>query len=198
MESAGAMAGTAGLSGFEAGRGRAVGSVMPKVMLGLLCLVGLCLMAAGVAAASVQGNLGASSLAPEVDDEGPSASELKREAGNAGRPMVTFTGFHVFADGSARIWVRLTRGVPVEERAAKGTVTYVLRGARVPGRNNKNPLLTSYFASSVMSARLIPTKHDTELVITLKEAVSPKHRVVERPDGTASVQVDLPAPAAAK
>lgn len=110
------------------------------------------------------------------------------------RSQVTFTGFHVFEDGSSRIWVRLTQAVNVDEKRSKGKVTYVLRGARVPGRNNKNPLITTYFDSAVMNARLIPTKHDAELVVTLKQEVDPKHRVVTRPDGTSSVQIDFPPP----
>jgi hypothetical protein len=44
---------------------------------------------------------------------------------------------------------------------------------------------------------LLATKHDAELVITLKQDVAPKHRVVSRPDGTISVQIDFPAPSAA-
>jgi len=112
------------------------------------------------------------------------------------RPSVTFTGFHQFADGSSRIWVRLTKAVSVEERPGKEKVVFVLKGAKVPGRNNKNALITSYFTSSVMSARLVPSKHDAELVVTLKQPVNPKHRVVMRPDGTTSVQIDFPAPSA--
>jgi hypothetical protein len=117
-----------------------------------------------------------------------------KKAEKVPRPQVTFTGFHVFADGSSRIWVRLTRAVNVEEHASKGKVTFVLKGAKVPGRNNKNPLITSHFSSSVMSARLLATKHDAELVINLKQDVAPKHRVVARPDGSTSVQIDFPAP----
>jgi hypothetical protein len=120
-----------------------------------------------------------------------------KKAEKVPRPQVTFTGFHVFADGSSRIWVRLTKAVNVEEHASKGKVIFVLKGAKVPGRNNKNPLITSHFASSVMSARLLATKHDAELVINLKQDVAPKHRVVSRPDGTTSVQIDFPAPSAA-
>jgi hypothetical protein len=103
----------------------------------------------------------------------------------------------VFANGSSRIWVKLTSPVVVDVRQAKGAVTFVLRGAKVPSKNDKNPLLTSDFSSPVMSARLVPTKTDAELVVALRENVTPKHRVVKRPDGTVSVQVDFPAPSAA-
>ncbi|HEX2882685.1 MAG TPA: hypothetical protein VHO25_24365, partial [Polyangiaceae bacterium] len=133
-------------------------------------------------------------LAPGAIELAQAAPAKKAE--KVPRPQVTFTGFHEFQDGSARIWVRLTKAVNVEEHAAKGKVTFVLKGAKVPGRNNKNPLITSHFTSSVMSARLHATKHDAELVITLKQDVAPKHRVVSRPDGTISVQIDFPAPVA--
>jgi hypothetical protein len=124
----------------------------------------------------------------------PAQAKATKKADKVTRPQVTFTGFHVFDDGSSRIWVRLTKAVTVEEHATRGKVTFVLKGAQVPGRNNKNPLITSHFSSSVMSARLLANKHDTELVINLKRAVIPKHRVVARPDGTTSVQIDFPAP----
>lgn len=122
------------------------------------------------------------------------AKSTAKKADKVPRPQVTFTGFHVFDDGSSRIWVRLTRAVNVEEHATRGKVTFVLKGAEVPGRNNKNPLITSHFTSSVMSARLVANKHDAELVINLKRAVIPKHRVVSRPDGTTSLQIDFPVP----
>jgi hypothetical protein len=136
-------------------------------------------------------------LLPGAIDSAHAETAAQKAAKKAPRPQVTFTGFHEFEDGSARIWVRLTKAVNVEEQAAKGKVTFVLKGAKVPGRNNKNPLITSHFTSSVMSARLLATKHDAELVITLKQDVAPKHRVVSRPDGTISVQIDFPAPSAA-
>jgi hypothetical protein len=132
------------------------------------------------------------SVVPVAHAETAAKKTAKKD--KAPRPEVTFTGFHVFADGSSRIWVRLTHAVNVEQVSTRGKVTFVLKGAKVPGRNNKNPLNTSHFTSSVMSARLVATKSDTELVINLKQAVIPKHRVVARPDGTTSVQIDFPAP----
>lgn len=142
--------------------------------------------------------LGGLALAPGAIDLAHAETAAQKAAKKAPRPQVTFTGFHEFEDGSARIWVRLTKAVNVEERTGKSQVTFVLKGAKVPGRNNKNPLLTSHFTSSVMSARLLATKHDAELVVTLKQDVTPKHRIVARPDGTTSVQIDFPAPSAAK
>ncbi|HTM44247.1 MAG TPA: hypothetical protein VL137_04790 [Polyangiaceae bacterium] len=156
-------------------------------MLGASAATGLVTLALAIGSAAQPLGLQASYLAAHKAPKAPKDV----------RPAVTFTGFHVFEDGSSRIWVRLTHAVLVEEKPGKGTVTYVLRGAKVPGRNNKNPLLTSHFSSAVMSARLVPTKHDTELVVMLKEAVSPKYRVIERPDKTASVQIDIPAAPAA-
>lgn len=120
----------------------------------------------------------------------PAAEPLAKSA----RPQVTFTGFHVFDDGSSRIWVRLTHTVDVQEKLSKGTAVYVLKGALVPGKNNKNPLVTTYFDSAVMKAKLVQNKKDAELVVTLKQEVTPKHRVVSRPDGTSSVQIDFPPP----
>jgi hypothetical protein len=121
------------------------------------------------------------------------ADELKKPAKDEAE--ITYTGFVPFEDGRAKVYVELTRAVPVEVSRAGRTVTYTLKGARVVIRNNRNPLLTAHFASIVESARLVSDKKATRLVVQLREEAAPSHRMVSRGRG-AALEVDFPAPKA--
>jgi hypothetical protein len=88
-----------------------------------------------------------------------------------------------------------TDAVAVEVSRAGQVIEYKLVGASVPLKNNKNPLLLRDFSSSAMSAVLVPDKKSVRLVVTLRGAVSPSHRMVARGKG-AVLEVELPAPAA--
>ena len=113
-------------------------------------------------------------------------------AGEPSGVAVLFAGFHQFADGRARIWVKLEGAVRVSEQRNKQTVTYVLHNSYVKLQNNKNPLIAKHFRSLVEKARLIERDGDTLLVVTMKRPAEPEHRAVKRPDGMFSVQVDFP------
>lgn len=122
--------------------------------------------------------------------------------GEAQAPAVTFTGFHVFDDGSSRIFVKLSREVPVEARYSGKKLEYVFRGARIPLRNNKNPLITEHFGAAVVSARFVQDSKgkgrekttDARFEIVLREEAKPPHKIERMPDGTAIFTVDLPKP----
>jgi hypothetical protein len=120
---------------------------------------------------------------------------------------VTVSGFHAFDDGTSRITVELTSTVTVDANVTGRRAEYLLHGARIPIRNNKNPLLTEHFAAVVVSARLIPegegkkgrkkhepTRSDVRLVVEMREAAKPQHRLVRNADGTATLVVDFPKP----
>jgi len=107
-------------------------------------------------------------------------------------PNVTFPGFRLLPDGSALIWVVVNQTVPVEERRAKGRVTYVLKGAVVRIRNNTNPLVTTHFNTPVSRLRLVRDRVGAQLVIHLREDVSATHRVVQGPRGMMVLQVRIP------
>jgi len=80
----------------------------------------------------------------------------------------------------------------------------VFRGARIPLRNNKNPLITEHFGAAVVSARFVqdskgkgPKKKktsDATFEIILREASKPPHKIERMPDGTAIFTVDIPKP----
>jgi hypothetical protein len=109
----------------------------------------------------------------------------------AGTPVASAPAFFRLDGGSTRISVEVTTKVEVAESAAQGRLVYKLRGARVIDRVNLLPLLTGFFATPVDRAQLVQDDHDVTLIIDLREATTPTHRVVETPRGMV-LQVDFP------
>jgi hypothetical protein len=101
-------------------------------------------------------------------------------------------GFEILADGSSRLFVELTKPVTYETKTAKGTVTYVLKGARVSRRNNTNALVTVHFNTPVTSARLVPHGHDLWFVVALRAPVQPSVSMDAGKDGGAVMHIELP------
>ena len=101
-------------------------------------------------------------------------------------------GFETLADGSSRLFVELTKPVAYETKTAKGTVTYVLKGARVSRRNNTNALVTVHFNTPVTSARLVPHGHDLWFVVALRAPVQPAVSMDAGKDGGAVMHIELP------
>jgi len=124
---------------------------------------------------------------------------------------VTFSGFEEHDDGTSRIFVKLSGEVPVEARVLGTRAEFVLKGATIPVRNNKNPLLAEHFGSMVLSARLVPehvhvrpghkkTKQhsgDARLVVVMREAATPPTHFESGADGTTNFVVDFPKPSEA-
>lgn len=106
---------------------------------------------------------------------------------------VTFTGYQSLPGGRGIVFVELTDLVAVEVNRAGQVVEYKLIGARVPLRNNRNPLYLRDFSSSALSAVLVPDKKNkaVKLVITLRGNVQPTHRISARGKG-AVLEVELP------
>lgn len=124
----------------------------------------------------------------------PNARAHRRPAGNArDAALATFPGFRLLPDGRSRIYVELTKSVSVDERRAEGMIIYVIRGARVPVRNNRNALLTTHFATPVARARLLASGSDVELVIDLRKAVSATQKIVAAEAGAVRLEIDFPA-----
>jgi hypothetical protein len=107
-------------------------------------------------------------------------------------PIATLPGFEMQADGSSRFFVQLTATVPVEEKKAAGSITYVLKGAHVNVRNNENALVTVHFNTPVSRARLVPSAQGLSFIIELRAAATPTYKVVAGKDGTSILEVDFP------
>jgi len=124
-------------------------------------------------------------------------------------PNVTFAGFRMLGDGRALLYVEMTSKVPVSVQKQKNVVTYELEGAQVLLKNNRNPLITSQFATILDSARWVVVRPASkkgkraraaenavprvQLVLRLREDVTPTHTFSERPSG-AVLEITLPAP----
>ncbi len=115
---------------------------------------------------------------------------LKRRAG---APVATLPGFEMLPDGGSRLFVDLSGEVPVEEKAAEGATTYVLRGATVAHRNNLNALMTVHFNTPVWRARLVPSGADLHFVVELREkSATGALKINKNALGAARMIVDFP------
>ena len=132
----------------------------------------------------------ARSLAQSPED---AAAELDSR-GRGTSSEVTFLGYQGLGAGRSRVFVEMTQAVEVEVSRSGQVVEYKLLGASVPLKNNRNPLLLRDFSSSALSAVLVADKKAVRLVLTLRSAVTPTHRVVSRGKG-AALEIELPAAA---
>lgn len=98
----------------------------------------------------------------------------------------------MLADGSTRLFVELSRPVTYEARVGHGSITYVLKDARVERRNNQNPLVTVHFNTPVTSARLEPHGRDVWFVIALRSSVEPTVAMDAGKDGGAVMRIEFP------
>jgi OmpA-OmpF porin, OOP family len=129
-------------------------------------------------------------------DAKTSGCAVRVDAGKlSDKTEITFSGYRSLPDGRAVLFVEMTEPVAVEVSRSGQVIEYEMIGATVPLKNNKNPLLLRDFSASAVTAALVPGKKSVRLVITLRGAVSPSHRMVPRGKG-AALEVELPAPGA--
>jgi hypothetical protein len=123
----------------------------------------------------------------------PGRPRAPRTAARKSTPDALLPGFEVQADGSTRFFVQLTQAVPFETKKARGSLTYVLKGAHVDRRNNTNPLVTVHFNTPVTSARLVPHGNDLWFVLDLRADASPA-ATMDTPaqGGPATLRIDFP------
>jgi hypothetical protein len=126
------------------------------------------------------------------DKPAAAAAPRARVVRHAKGPVATLPGFEETNDGGSRLFVALTQNVPVEERKAQGSITYVLKGAHVNKWNNTNALVTVHFNTPVWRARLVPQGNDLLFVVDLRAAATPTFKMVDAPDHTAMLTVDFP------
>ncbi len=124
------------------------------------------------------------------DKPAPRDTRARRAVHRTG-PFATFPGFEQRPDGGSRVLVRLSHAVPVEERRAEGSVTYVLKGAHIRVSNDANALVTVHFNTPVFRARLIPSGRDLLFVLELRAAASPTFQITANEDKTATLAIDF-------
>ncbi len=121
----------------------------------------------------------------------PPAPGEARAANEDAAPVVTFMGLRVHKDGSSTLFVELTRTTPVDVEREGTNVSYLLRGAKVRWRNNKNPLLADHFGTNVVRAALEDSKAGVKLNVKLRETAPLDHEMGSSPVG-ARLRVDVP------
>ncbi len=115
-----------------------------------------------------------------------------RRVSRAPGPVATLPGFEMLPDGGSRFFVEMTQNVPVEEKKAAGTITYVIKGEHVAKMNNENALVTVHFNTPVSRARLLPSGRDLHFVLELRANVTPTFKVTPAKDGSAILQIEFP------
>ena len=134
------------------------------------------------------GNVGGVSF---NDKPTPRRAPVARGPARRGGPLETFPGFEQLPDGSTRFFVHLNQNVPVEERRATGSVTYVMKGAHLRVNNDANALVTVHFNTPVFRARLSPQGNDLLFILELRSAVTPTFKMTSNADKTSTLQIDF-------
>lgn len=125
-------------------------------------------------------------------DKPTASSRVARTRYRSRGPVVNMPGFEQTADGGSRLFVQLSQSVPVEERAAQGSITYVLKGASPRVWNNTNALVTVHFNTPVARARLVPRGQDLHFIVELRSAATPTWKMSESTDKTSTLTIDFP------
>lgn len=105
---------------------------------------------------------------------------------------VAMPGFEQTADGGSRFFVQLSQNVPVEERKANGTITYVMKGASPRVWNNTNALVTVHFSTPVARARLVQSGSDLLFVLDMRALASATYKITDTADKGAQLTIDFP------
>jgi hypothetical protein len=134
------------------------------------------------------GNVGGVSFQDKPAQRSPVARAVVRRSG----PLATFPGFEQLPDGGTRFFVQLNQSVPVEERRAQGSITYVLKGAHLRVRNDANSLVSVHFNTPVFRARLAPSGNDLLFILELRAAATPTFKLTDNQDKSATLQIDFP------
>jgi len=102
----------------------------------------------------------------------------------------TLVGFRKTGEDTALVYVQLSAPAQVKSSEKGKTLTFTLKGVSVPKKTNTYPLVATHFGSIVDTARLVPGKKDTDLVIVLRHEAKASAQVVRVGDG-AVLEVNL-------
>jgi hypothetical protein len=128
---------------------------------------------------------------------GVAAAQRPRQGGAVAHSEATpanavLPGFETLDDGSTRLFVDLSAPVSYETKAAKGSITYVLKATKMARRNNGNPLVTTFFNTPVTTACLVPHGHDLWFVVDVRADAQPAVSVDPKPEGGATLSIHFP------
>ncbi|MEM1030426.1 MAG: hypothetical protein AAGN82_08755 [Myxococcota bacterium] len=119
------------------------------------------------------------------------ARRVEEEKDDGTRPVATYPGFRMFADGSSRVFVEVHGRADVQEAEQDGLMKFRFQGVDVPERVNRLPLPTDHFETPVARVHVERQGADAVLVIALHYEVEGKPRL-KRSDGGTVLSVDFP------
>ena len=108
------------------------------------------------------------------------------------KAQVTFSGLRVYEDGSSTLRVDLTKAAPVQLDQKGTCLVYLIKGAQIELRNNKNPLRAEFFSSNVISSKLDDTKEGARLEVQLRSSITPVSQMIRHAGGVI-LRIDIPA-----
>lgn len=107
--------------------------------------------------------------------------------------VATFPGFEMLGDGGSRVFVEVTKEIPVVEKKTKEGLEYTLKNVSLKSLNNTNPLVTVHFNTPV--ERAVLRRHGGNLVfkVKLRAGANPVWRFASAKDGSGTtLQIDFP------
>jgi hypothetical protein len=116
-----------------------------------------------------------------------------QQAKSASALLLTWPGFQMLPSGESRFFVQTNREVAIESRAGSGSFRVVLKGVKVPVRNNRSPLVTRFFNTPVNRARVERRGRDAVFVLELRAEAVPQVTTEPGKDGFFFVFVTFPA-----
>ncbi len=126
----------------------------------------------------------------------PRASAARRAATRRRGParIVTWPGFQMRPDGSSRFFLQLTSNVSARVSRVEGGVEVYLPETRTHVSNTRRPLLTRWFNTPALSARVRRRgRRDSALVFRMRSDVMPRVSGEQRADGYYYLLIDFPA-----
>jgi hypothetical protein len=106
------------------------------------------------------------------------------EVTRSGPPTVTYPGFEVLPDGRSVLTVQVSGVVDVTEQKSEGRLVYFVKGAQVPYKVNRLPLVTTNFATQVSRVQLEQVDGGANVIVELREPATPTHTVGKIEGGT--------------
>ncbi len=119
----------------------------------------------------------------EATSKGPQGKGIG-DVVRSGQPTVTYPGFEVLPDGKSVLTVQVSGNVEVTEQKADGRLVYFVKGAAVPYKVNRLPLVTTNFATQVSRVQLEQVDGGANVIVELREPATPTHDVSKIEGGT--------------
>ncbi len=127
---------------------------------------------------------------PGADNPPPRLARVQAARDRA--RLLTWPGFEMRSAGS-RFFLQLSHIVPVETRSSNGRFEVLLRGVTTHLRNTRRPLVTRYFNTPVISARVERRgRHDLAMVFELRADVTPRISNAPGANGFYFIFIDFP------